>query len=325
VFFKAGNLIMEENSNIEATERRAGKRTVYLMPESALAPTEGSQIDLRELWNLLWRGKVLITSVTLFFAIASVSYSLLVTEWYRAEALLIQAPGDETSKSPLFGNLGGVAALAGVSVGPGDYIEALATLRSRAFAREFIESFDLLPIFFAEEWDAENKEWISDDPEDWPDVRNGIKYFHDNVLRVREDQNTGLVSVTVDWTNRGLAASWAGALVNRLNERLRERSLRDAATNVAYLQEELAKTNVVTLQQSISRLLEGELQKLMLARGNEEYAFRIIDAPTPPKDRFRPKRALICVLGTMLGGILGIFVVFLLRAVRPEVESRAAN
>jgi uncharacterized protein involved in exopolysaccharide biosynthesis len=104
--------------------------------------------------------------------------------------------------------------------------------------------------------------------------------------------------------------------VIRLNERLRERALQEAETNVAFLQTELGQTSVVTLQQSIGRLLESELQKLMLARGNEEFAFRVIDAASPPKERVRPKRALIAVVGTMLGGMLAVFGVFLLHAVR---------
>jgi uncharacterized protein involved in exopolysaccharide biosynthesis len=54
----------------------------------------------------------------------------------------------------------------------------------------------------------------------------------------------------------------------------------------------------------------------MLARGNEEFAFRVIDAASPPRDRVRPKRTLIAVVGTMAGGILAIFLVFLKHAFR---------
>jgi uncharacterized protein involved in exopolysaccharide biosynthesis len=80
----------------------------------------------------------------------------------------------------------------------------------------------------------------------------------------------------------------------------------------------------VTLQQSIGRLLESELQKLMLARGNEEFAFRVIDAASPPKERVRPKRALIAVVGTMLGGMLAVLIVFLSHAIRGKGNSLTA-
>ena len=85
---------------------------------------------------------------------------------------------------------------------------------------------------------------------------------------------------------------------------------------MAYLREELAQTSVPTLQQSVSRLLESELQKLMLARGNEEFAFKVIDAATPPRERVRPKRALISVVGTMVGGMFAVFLVLVMHALR---------
>jgi hypothetical protein len=80
----------------------------------------------------------------------------MAREWYRAEVLL--APADEKDSASLGGQLGGLAALAGVRVGSGgESAEAIAVLRSREFAREFIEDFDLLTVFFADEWDAQRK------------------------------------------------------------------------------------------------------------------------------------------------------------------------
>jgi uncharacterized protein involved in exopolysaccharide biosynthesis len=289
---------------------------VYVMPEQGFGGTANDEINLRELWDGLWRGKWIIIAVTTVFAVGSVAYALLATEWFRAEVLL--APAEEKTTTALAGQLSGLAALAGVSVGGGGSAEAIATLKSREFARAFIEDFDLLPLFFDDKWDAANGAWLGDDPEDWPDIRDAVKYFHDNVLSVSEARDTGLVTLAVEWTDPDISADWASELVTRLNERLRQRALKEAETNVAFLQTELGQTSVVTLQQTVGRLLESELQKLMLARGNEEFAFRVIDAAAPPKERARPNRALIAVLGTMLGGMLAVLWVFLLNAVRVD-------
>jgi uncharacterized protein involved in exopolysaccharide biosynthesis len=97
---------------------------------------------------------------------------------------------------------------------------------------------------------------------------------------------------------------------------LRERTLKEAEANVVYLQTEMATTNVVTLQQAVGRLVESELQKLMLARGTQEFAFRIIDPAQPPDRRFRPKRVLIVMVGTVVGGLLSLIGVFLGQALR---------
>jgi uncharacterized protein involved in exopolysaccharide biosynthesis len=93
---------------------------------------------------------------------------------------------------------------------------------------------------------------------------------------------------------------------------MRDQALEEASANLDYLQGELANTSLVTIQQSIGRLMESEFQKLMMARGRTEFSFRVIDPAVVPKERSRPRRALIAVLGTMLGGFLGFLVALIL-------------
>lgn len=290
----------------------AGERLVYVVPQEVITGPAADDINLSELWQALVRSRLLVLGITAAFTVIALAYAFLATEWYRTEALL--APADERSV-PSLGALGGLAALAGVSIGGGGTTaEAIEVLKSREFAGSFIEDYGLLTIFFADDWDPEQKRWRHDDPEKWPDVRDAIRFFHDSVLDVRENRQTSMVTLIVNWTNPEEATRWAEDLVRRLNTRMRERALQEAETNVAYLQKELANTNLVTLQESIGRLLEAELQKLMLARGNEEFAFRVIDRPQVPKERDWPKRALIVSGATMLGGFFSVFFVILRHA-----------
>jgi uncharacterized protein involved in exopolysaccharide biosynthesis len=269
---------------------------------------------LLDLWLIAWKGKWIILSVAFLAAIGSIGYALLATEWYRAEVLL--APADSRSGPALGGQLGGLAALAGVSIRDGDGAEAVAVLKSRELAREFIEEFDLLQVFFADSWDEPGGRWKMANPSDWPDVRDAIEFFHEKVLSVNENRQTRMVTLGIEWKSPELAAEWARILVRRLNERLRARALEEAETNVRFLEDELARTSIVTLQQTIGRLLESELQKLMLARGSDEFAFRVIDPANVPKKRERPKRTLLVIVGTLVGGLLGTLVVFVINAAR---------
>ncbi len=248
----------------------------------------------------------------MLFATASVLYAFVATEWYRSEVLL--APAEAMAGPNLGGQLGGLALLAGVSVDRGNTPEAIATLQSREFVRDFIEHRGLLPLIFSGQWDASANRWINGNGDGAPDIRDAVEVFRKRVLRVDEQPSTGLVRVTVEWTDPELAADWAASLVQQLNIRLRERALIRAESNISYLQEELTQTTVVTLHQSIGRLLESEFQNLMLARGNDEFAFRVIDGATVPKDRVWPKRSLIVVLATILGGMLGVVGVLAIHA-----------
>ena len=308
----------------EGTDDRTGvttpavptERVVYVMPEDALRAGAGDEIDLLRAWQILWQGKWWIVGITALFAVASVAYALTLTHWFKAEVLL--APAEQKAVPDIGGSFGALVGLAGISVGGRGNAEALAVLSSRDFARGFIEDESLLTVFFADRWDVEQNLWKDEDPEQWPDLREAVKYFDENILSVQEDEKTGLVTLVIEWTNPELAGQWADDLVKRLNDHMRADALAEAQTNVGFLQRELASTSLVALDQSIGRLLESELQKLMLAKGNEEFAFRVIDSAEVPKRPSKPRRRLIVLLAVVLGGALSVFVVFLRHLVKSQ-------
>lgn len=309
------------------THPSSGERLVYVVPRDGGHDAD-DEISLIDLWNILWDGKWIGITLTLALAIATAAYSLTMTEWYRSEVLLAPAEDRTSSGSggaaAALGGLGGLAGLAGIRVGSNN-VEAVAVLRSRGFAREFITDLNLMPVLLAEEWDADANDWIAEDSVDRPDIRNAVKFFQDNVLNVSEDNQAGLVTVGVEWTDPEIAAEWATLLVERLNDRMRQEALQEAETNVAYLQETLVATSLVTLQQSIGRLLETEMQKLMLARGNEQFSFKVLDPAEPPMRRSRPARTLMVALAIVLGGMLSLLVIFVRHAVRKHRTEPASG
>jgi uncharacterized protein involved in exopolysaccharide biosynthesis len=263
------------------------------------------EIDLWQLWETVWSGRWLIIAITSLFAVGGVTYALVAQEWWRAEVVL--APADKKGgMSGALSQLSGLASLAGVSVGGGGGNEPLAVLKSKDFARQFITEMNLMPVLLKDQKTEDGKA---------PDIRDALRIF-ETVRTVSDDKKTGLVVLSVRWKDADTVALWANELARRVNARLRAEALAEAERNVAYLQKEIASTSVVSLQQSMGRVLEGEMQKLMLARGNEEFAFKVIDKATPPKLRDAPKRTLIAIVATLAGGFLGILAVFLRQAWR---------
>lgn len=286
------------------------ERAVDSVPQSAKSSTRQEEISLLELWRVVWRQRFFVALVTAIFLAVSAAYVLLAAPWYRADVLL--APADEKSTQSIPGQLGslvGLAGLAGISVGGGGNVEPIAVLRSRDFARAFIQDYDLLPVFFADDWDSDRETWSAGDQSDWPDIRDAIVYFDENIRRISEDPATSLVTFSIEWTDPDIAAEWANLLIKRLNSNMRQRALTEAEANVQYLQGELGATSVVSLRQAISGLLEAELQKLMLAKGSEEFAFRIIDRAQAPKKSERPRHFIIMAIAVILGGMIAVFIV----------------
>ncbi len=283
-------------------------------------------ISLIDLWFILWQNKLpLIITTTICVGLA-LAYALTARIWYRAEVVLKVAESKQ-SQGLLgeLGGLGGLASLAGLDINDNKSAEPLGVLRSREFAGAFIENFDLLPVFFARKWDASAKRWKSSDIDDQPDIRDGIEYFQDNIFRIQEDKKTGLITLSVDWTDPKIAAAWANLLVERINDRMRQRALMSGELNMNYLKQEVAASNVVALQQSIGRVLEAELQKLMLAKANKEYAFRIIDPAQIPKRRHHPHRALIVIGAFFFGAAISSIYVVSRHVIRRNRKLRAES
>lgn len=282
----------------------------------SMAPKPGSidpmaDLDLAGLLRSLWRGRWVILMSTVLAMLAGGAYAFLARQWYRAEVLL--APTQSRSLPSGLAQLGGLASLAGISLPTGGASETpVAVLRSRDFARSFIEERELLHVLLADKWDAANGRWKQADPKRQPDLRDAIKFFDEKVRLVSDDRKSGLVTLSITWTNAAQAAEWANDLAARINARLRAQALEESDRNIEYLKKELADASVVGLQQSLSKLLESEMQKSLLARGSEEYAFKVIDRAWEPRKRVKPLRGIIVgasgIGGMFLGAILAVLV-----------------
>lgn len=274
------------------------------------ADARPADYTLFELWLVVWRGKWSVVFIVSAIAGLAVVYALNATQWYQSHAVLMYA--ERSAMSGLQSKLGGLAALANVGgIDSGSSRdEALAVLRSRDFAIQFITAHDLVDDFagFGESGERSAA--------DRYDMRDAVRFFHDEVLRVAEDRNSGRVTLSVFWTDAETAAHWATSAIDMINERMRQRALQEAEGNIAFLKDQLAASSLVSLQQSIGNLLESELQSLMLAQGNKEYAFRVIDPAQPPKRRSRPRRTLIVASAVFAGGFLALIVVFVINAFR---------
>lgn len=281
---------------MQTTQADNGADRMYIVAKDHLGRDD---IHFSDLLHSVWKRRIPIVLTALVFAAIATMIAVMSTEWYRVEVLL--SPTEDRTPQGLASQFGGLATLAGIDVEQ-QSAEPIAVLRSRRFAREFILENDIVGDLLAAEQSG-LAGWLRDSGEG--DVRDAVEIFRDKVVSVREDSATGLVTLTVEWTDSTVAAEWASRLIVRLNQRMRERALEEAEANVEYLRSELTATNVVAIQQSIGRLLESELQKLMLAKGNEEYAFRTIDPAFVPKNPVRPDRILMIVFGTVLGLLLG--------------------
>ena len=290
------------------------------------------EIDLRELFGVLWAGKIKIIAITAVFAIASVIYALSVPNQYKATALLAPAKSDGGGLSGALGQLGGLASLAGVSLGGGEGGEAQIAqeiMKSWSYIESFIADNNIaVEVYAAEGWskgsnklqinddvyDSENNQWLVENetgvvgpPSSWMLFKAFSK-----LLAVSEDKKSGLVSVSIEYYSPQIAKQWVDMYVEAVNRFMQQRQVDKVTKNITYLQEQIEKTSIAEMQEVFYTIIEEQTKNKMLAEASPEYVFVAVSPSMVPEQKSQPKRALICILGTLLGGMLSVLLVLIM-------------
>lgn len=291
------------------------------------------EIDLLELIKVLWDEKIRIVAITAVAAFISVIYALTQPNIYHADALLAPA-GDEGGggMSRLAGQFGGLASLAGVSL-PDDGVNkselGLEVLKSRKFVREFVDRHKITPQLMAVDyWDPENrklvldtdvydeksKTWLSKDGP--PTSQEVFEAFLGNLI-LEEYPASEFVRLGFKHKSPDIAAKWTGLIVKDLNDALRRQDISEAESSIAYLRKQIETSPLTELRNLFFDLIQSQTETMMLANVREEYVFKTIDPAIVPEDKSEPKRALMCILGTFLGGFLALIYVLGRNYIRP--------
>jgi uncharacterized protein involved in exopolysaccharide biosynthesis len=273
-------------------------------------PMTLADMTLAQSLKIVRNGWYWIALAILCGALAFAAFGLLSRKVYEADVVLL--PKDNTQSSQIasqLGSLGGLAGLVGIgSASSKTRDEALAVLRSRAFAARFIERQGI-----ESELAEASAPFYSRSRQKKPNLSELARFFAAKVLVIYDDKKLGTLRITLRWHDPAKSAEWANNIAQQLNADVRERVLDEGAANVEYLKSELAKSQIVTLSQSIGALLEGEIRRQMIARGSADYAFRVIDPAQVPTRPVWPRPMLLAVLGAAIGAVFS-FLILLLRA-----------
>jgi uncharacterized protein involved in exopolysaccharide biosynthesis len=300
------------------------------------------EIDLKELFLVLWAGRFLIAAITAVFAISSVLFALSIPNQYKATALLAPAQSDGGGLSSALGQLGGLASLAGVSIVEGATSEAQIAqeiMKSWSFVEAFIYDNDLaIEVYAAEGWskvsgelmingdlyDTDENIWLLEDGDTGelvPPTSWDLFERFNGMLSVSQDKQSGLVSVSIEYFSPQVAKQWLDLYIAAINEHMQERQVEKVSRNISYLEAQIAKTSIAEMREVFYTIIEEQTKNRMVAEASPDYAFVAVSPSMVPEEKSKPNRALICVLGTLLGGILGVVSVLIQHYARSEPET----
>ena len=269
---------------------------VPIAPGAARQSVEPSDylLIIREHWLTL-----LVWSIVGFLLGLGISFGL--PREYRAEVVVAPASDSATegvarSLGSSLGGLGGL--ITGALPSSGNNAEYLAVLKSRALIERFIASRGLMqeilrPRGFTALLPVKARE---------PTMARAVHRFQNDIRSISEDRRTGIVTLSIEWTDRSVAAEWANAYVKLGNDAIREKVSQDSKRTLDYLSQQIEKTSLIDLRQTLFKVVEAQQRTLALAETRPEYAFRIIDPATPPDptDRSSPVRGIFAGAGLAL-------------------------
>ncbi len=293
------------------------------------------EIDLRELWQAIWQGKWLIIAITFIFALSSVLYALSLPNEYKSTVLLAPASSSSSSSlSKLAGQFGGLASLAGLNLGAGGAdnktVIAMEIIKTWGFIEKFIEDNQIeVEVFAAKGWnrmndkliinqdlyDENKKIWvrkfdISKNQKAAPSTWELFKKI-ENKINITQDRKSGLISLSVEHFSPTVAKEWADKLVKAINDHIQKRDRDEAMKNIEYLNDKIKETNIADMQSVFYQLIEEQTKTLMLAEVSEEYVFKTLSSAKVAEEKSKPKRAIIVILGVILGALLSLIFVLI--------------
>ena len=301
--------------------------------------TYDDDIDLTELFSVLWKAKILIIAITSFFALSSVLYALSLTNFYKSEAILSIA-GESNSLDSLSG-IGGLASIAGITLPSSAESKseiALKTIQSRAFLKHLITFENVLPSIMAtKSYDFQSKK-IQFDPEIYnesngvwvreprknkqskPSYLEAYKTYLSQVS-IDSDEFSNLITISVEHISPVFAKELLELIINEADELLRNKDLQESSAAIAFLNNEIPKSSLVSMKDAINMLVQSQLQKQMLSKVNKEYILKVVEPPFIPEVKSKPRRSIICILGTLLGGLLAILWVLMRHFISGSLKS----
>ena len=287
-------------------------------------------IELRELLNVLLEEKRIIVFLTIFVSIVGVIYSLYLPNIYESKATL--APVDSSrGMSGAIGSYSSLASFAGISLpsggDEGNAKKAIQKISSLSFfENSMLPNIHLPDLMAVKSWnskinkltfddsiyDTSSNTWIRDfsyPQQQIPSAQESFEVFITNHLSLSEDKKSGFIILSIKHQSPFIAKQWAELVINEINAFYRQKDKSESEKAVNYLNQQISITALSEIKQALAQLLQEETKKLTLIEANQYYVFDYIDPPAVMEKKSEPKRAVICILSALLGGMLSVLLV----------------
>ena len=309
------------------------------VPTDQLNNNYDDEIDLRELFHVLWDKIFYIGAITSIFSLISIIYALMLPNIYQSQAVMMPMEANQ-GMSGMLGQYSGMASLAGISL-PSESgskaQEAIARIQSfEFFSNSFLPHIKLENLMAVKKWNqasntltydasafnSESGQWVrkvKPPTSTIPSSQQAYKQYQ-AIMSVSEDKKTSFVTLSVEHKSPVIAQQWVEIMMDQIDQVMRDQDRQTALQSIAYLNSLAPTVNYEEISKALASLQQEQMKRLMMVEANENYIFKVLDSPIVPEMKVKPKRSLIVILGTILGMMLSVLGVLVLHYTRTSSE-----
>ena len=309
------------------------------LPNDQLNNIYDDEIDLSELFHLLWDKIFYIGAITSIFSLISIIYALMLPNIYQSKATLM-AVEQSSGMSGMIGRYSGMASLAGISLdsksGSKDQ-EAIARIKSfEFFSNNFLPNMKLENLmavkkwnqasntltYYASDFNSESRQWLRKAKPPRSNIPTSQEAYEEfvEIMSVNKDKKTNLVTLMVEHKSPFIAQQWVEIMINQIDQVMRDQDRQTATKSIEYLNS-LAPTVInEDIKKALSALQQEQMKRLMMVEANDNYVFKVLDSPIAAELKSKPRRSLIVIWGTILGMVLSALGVLVFNYTRKSSD-----
>ena len=289
------------------------------------------QIDLVEIYKIIFQRKWFVILLALIFSTTSLIFSYSLPNLYKSSALLASSASNSASRGFL-NNFNKLSDFTGINIptqsSNSNADKAFETLTSASFFEENIFPYIFLPDLMAiKSWnhqsnsmvydetifDISSKKWIREfsyPQHQIPSAQESYDVFMKNFILER-DAASGFIKLSYTHQSPFIAKQWIQLIIEKINLYYRNKDKLESEAALAYLEQQMLKTNYTEIKQAIAELIQLETQKLALIEVSDRYVFDFIVTPIIPEKPSQPNRLLIILSGLFIGTAFAISIVLI--------------
>ena len=285
---------------------------------------EKESLNLFSVAEIFYKNKIKIVFFSLAVSMAALIYSFTMKEVYLSEALIMSSESSQSNS--LLDRYSSLARLGGINLqtlAPSNRLEeAIATLKSREFVLDIINKRKLDKILLASnKWDKEKDEIVFNEniydtkTEKWkpdyfgPSGKPTNRQLYDAFSRrltIFKDLETRFVTLGFKSLSPRISKEILEGIIFEVNNSLRSKDIEYAKSSISYVESQLGKAITIDLKNIFYQMIAEQTKTIMLAQGQDDYIFKVIDPPFSPEKRISPDRSLIVGTAFLLSFFLAM-------------------